>query len=275
MAPDLPEPRPASRWADLRLRILSAALLVPAGLLCLWWAPWSWALLLAVAAIGMAWEWSALCRVPRWSPAALILTGVMPLLTILALANRRSAVLALLLAAAAAIWLAARSRRGSFTWGVPYLGIPLACLVWLRADPATGAGNLLFLLLVIWCGDIGAYAAGRWLGGPRLAPRISPGKTWSGAAGGLLAAMLAGAATSLALDAWHPFVLLAAAAIAIAGQGGDLLESAIKRRAGVKDSGRSIPGHGGLLDRLDAVLTAAPIAVAFALAAGQGLYLWR
>ncbi len=171
MAPDLPDlslvlttpadapgPRP-SRWADLRLRVISAAVLLPVGLFCLWFALWSWALLVAAAALGMALEWVALCRAPRLGRAM---------------------------------------RGAAIAAGLLYIGVPLACVIWLRADPV-GVADLLFLLLIVWCGDIGAYAAGRWFGGPKLAPLISPGKTWSGAAGGLLASVLAGVVTSLAL----------------------------------------------------------------------------
>ncbi len=164
------------------------------------------------------------------------------------------------------------------------MGVPLVCLIWLRGQPTVGAADVLFVLLVIWCGDIGAYVAGRWLGGPKLAPAISPGKTWSGAAGGLVASMLAGAATSAMFGGGSVthllfWVMPVAGVIGVAGQIGDLFESGVKRWAGVKDSGRSIPGHGGLLDRLDAVLTAGPVAALLAWWAGQGMsqgvYLWH
>ncbi|HET9020103.1 MAG TPA: phosphatidate cytidylyltransferase, partial [Acetobacteraceae bacterium] len=116
---------------------------------------------------------------------------------------------------------------------------------------------------------IGAYLSGRLVGGARLAPRISPGKTWSGAIGGLLAAALVGAAAGGGRGA------LVAAVLSVVAQAGDLAESAAKRRAGVKDSGRLIPGHGGVLDRLDALLAAAPAAALLALALGPGVALWE
>jgi phosphatidate cytidylyltransferase len=119
----------------------------------------------------------------------------------------------------------------------------------------SGRATVLFLMLVVWAGDIGAYLVGRLVGGPRLAPSISPGKTWSGAAGGTLCAVLAGLAVAPA----HPVAAcVLALVLSIVAQAGDLLESAIKRHFGVKDSGRLIPGHGGLLDRLDGVVAAAP-----------------
>ena len=158
---------------------------------------------------------------------------------------------------------AGRPRRLLALGGL-YIVPAVAALIWLRAQP-NGHRWVLLLAAVVWGGDVGAYLIGRLVGGPRLAPAISPGKTWSGAAGGTLVAVLAGLAAwpeRLALVA--PVALL----LSIIAQAGDLLESAIKRRFGVKDSGRLIPGHGGLLDRLDGVLTSAPALALLLLAAG-------
>jgi phosphatidate cytidylyltransferase len=149
-------------------------------------------------------------------------------------------------------------------------------LVWLRDDPVAGRADILFLVLTVWAGDIGAYLVGRWIGGPRMAPRISPGKTWSGAAGGLIGGCLCGLAVAHLSPApstdWR--VIAVAALLGVTAQAGDLLESLIKRGFGVKDSGRTIPGHGGLLDRLDGLLIAAPVAALLALAVGRGVVLW-
>lgn len=153
--------------------------------------------------------------------------------------------------------------------GALWIVLAAAALVWLRADPAAGRANVLLLLVAVWASDIGAYLVGRLAGGPRLAPRVSPGKTWSGAAGGLLAAAAAGAAAGGGHGA------LAGALLSVLAQAGDLAESAAKRRAGVKDSGALIPGHGGLLDRLDGLLAAAPAAALLAHSAGPGVVLWR
>jgi phosphatidate cytidylyltransferase len=140
-----------------------------------------------------------------------------------------------------------------------------------------GRADVLFLLLIVWAGDIGAYLVGRWVGGPRLAPRISPGKTWSGAIGGLAAAVAVGLIAAHLL--WQPTTVWPAAAIAsvlgVVAQAGDLLESFVKRRLAVKDSGHLIPGHGGLFDRLDGVLAAAPAAALLALVIGRGVVLWQ
>jgi phosphatidate cytidylyltransferase len=135
---------------------------------------------------------------------------------------------------------------------------------------------VLFLFLVVWASDIGAYMAGRALGGPKLWPAVSPNKTWSGAAGGLLAAILVALGTALVFTpgASTVAVVAVAALLGVASQAGDLLESAIKRHFDVKDSSRLIPGHGGLLDRLDGVLAAAPVAALLSFALGQGRVLW-
>ena len=172
------------------------------------------------------------------------------------------------------------NQRQSPLWlplGLPYVGLCAIALIWLRADPAAGRANLLFLLLLVWASDIGAYLAGRLLGGPRLAPSISPGKTWSGAAGGLVAAVAAGLACAFVVQPPDsPLrVVCLAAGLGIIAQAGDLAESRIKRHFGVKDSGHLIPGHGGLLDRLDAVLAVAPVAAVLALFAGPGVALWQ
>jgi phosphatidate cytidylyltransferase len=135
-------------------------------------------------------------------------------------------------------------------------------LVWLRADPDHGRGWAILLFAVVWSTDIGAYLVGRTLGGPKLAPRISPNKTWSGAIGGLICAALAAYAAAL----WDDLAFASAAALAVGAvlsvfsQIGDLAESWWKRRFAVKDSGHLIPGHGGILDRIDGVLLASPVA---------------
>ena len=131
----------------------------------------------------------------------------------------------------------------------------VVALLWLRHQPALGRETLIWILACIWATDIGAYFVGRAAGGARLAPRISPGKTWSGLIGGMAWAALASAAAGYAFGLGETISLaLIGAGLAVVGQVGDLLESAAKRRAGVKDSGRLIPGHGGLLDRVDGLI---------------------
>jgi phosphatidate cytidylyltransferase len=175
-------------------------------------------------------------------------------------------------------WL--RLWRGHAAWGAAgglgYIAVSAAALAWLRADPAAGRANVLFVLLVVWASDIGAYLVGRWLGGPRLAPRLSPGKTWTGAAGGLAAAGLVGwLAAALLADPPALRAPLIALLLGLVSQAGDLAESTTKRHVGAKDSGALIPGHGGLLDRLDGLLAAGPLAALLALWLGRGVVLWQ
>jgi phosphatidate cytidylyltransferase len=134
----------------------------------------------------------------------------------------------------------------------------------------------LWLLAVVWATDIGAYAVGRGVGGPRLAPRWSPRKTWSGLAGGTVCAALAGGLTALALGVSPALPLvLTSAGLAIVAQFGDLAESLAKRRFGVKDSSGLIPGHGGLLDRLDGLLAVIPAVTLMTLIGGRSVLTWQ
>jgi phosphatidate cytidylyltransferase len=211
---------------------MSAAVLAPVVLLCVWLGGPAFALLMGAALVLAVTEWVRLCRhahAPR-------------------------------LLAAGALWILLAS----------------AALLWVRADPIIGRANLMFLLLLIWASDIGAYLVGRLVGGPRLAPLISPGKTWSGAVGGVVAALGVGAGAAWLLPAGGGAFRAASVALVlcVVGQLGDLAESWAKRRFGVKDSGSLIPGHGGLLDRLDALIAVAPFAALLALYLGRGVLFW-
>jgi len=150
-----------------------------------------------------------------------------------------------------------------------------AALVWLRLDPAYGRETMFWMMAAIWATDIGAYAAGRTIGGPKLAPAISPKKTWAGLAGGVACAACvgAGAATLLGKASAIPLATISAG-LAVIGQVGDLLESSLKRRFGVKDASRLIPGHGGLLDRVDGLLAAALIIAMGHWLSGRGVLEW-
>ena len=229
--PDLAEPGAGRRWTDLKTRAVSAAALGVLALFAVWQGGFSWSALVALGAAALVAEWALLTR---------------------------------------HLW---RGRRLSLAvrvmTGLAYFLPGCLALVWLRSDARAGLLNTTYVLFVVWASDIGGYVAGRLFGGPRLAPRISPGKTWSGGAGGLCAAVLAGSCFG------HlPGAMLVAALVAVVAQAGDLLESAVKRGFNVKDSGRTIPGHGGLLDRVDGLLAAAPVAAGFAAVMGPGMPLW-
>jgi phosphatidate cytidylyltransferase len=279
-------PPPAGRWSDLGKRALSAALLGPIALTAIWLGAEWFMLLVAVGTAVLAWEWVHLCgaRLRAFPgtavPLALLAAGLA------SLAGAWGVALALLAAGAGVAWAIARrpallpGERRPAAWlaaGVVYIGLAGVGLIWLRDAGEAGRANVLFIVLVVWASDIGAYVAGRMIGGARLAPRISPNKTWAGAVGGLAAAIAAGGGVAAALTPGGAFPAAAAVAalVGIAAQAGDLLESFIKRRFAVKDASALIPGHGGLLDRADGLIAAVPVAALLSLALGEGGVLWR
>jgi phosphatidate cytidylyltransferase len=266
--------RPAFRWADLRLRTASAVVLGPVALACLWFDGWTWAVLVGLGAFGVTAEWTVLCGQRLLAVRGLGVPAVVLVACSVAASGHATTALAVLAAGFAVVALGVRHL--ALAAGVLYAGLCAVALLWLRSDATVGRSNVLFLVMVIWASDIGAYMVGRLLGGPRLAPAISPGKTWAGAVGGLASAVAVGVLAGdwlMPTASWR--MLAAAAGFGIVAQLGDLLESGIKRRFGVKDSSRLIPGHGGLLDRLDGVMAAAPVAAVLALALGRGVVLWR
>jgi phosphatidate cytidylyltransferase len=260
------------RWRDLALRTASAAVLAPTAIACLWFGGTAWIALVALATLGLGWEWMRMLRLPL-PVAATTPLGVAVIVALL-LRGAPASVLASAVFGVVLVHVLA-FRRPAPLLGVLAIAPPAVALIWLRLGSA-GFNNTLYLLLIVWASDIGAYLVGRLAGGPRLAPAISPGKTWSGAAGGLLAAGLAGYATAAVIAPptnLHAFVL--ASSLGVISQLGDLAESALKRHAGVKDSGRLIPGHGGVFDRLDGLLAAATAMGLVAAVTGNGVVLWR
>ena len=252
------------KWSDFGVRLASAAVLAPIALAALWFGGLAWQALVVLGMLGLAGEWTNLSSLKRGNIA--LYAAIFTAWLLAALFGWAAGGLALALFTGITAW-----RFGWFAaLGIPYIGIGGFSLLWLRLQPGDGLRATLFLVAIIWATDIGAYVAGRFLGGAKLAPRISPGKTWSGslgglAIGGLAGALLAGGSHGIAVSA-----LLAALLLSVCAQAGDLLESAIKRKLGVKDSGRTIPGHGGLFDRLDGFLAAAPVAVILALMMHHG-----
>jgi len=230
--------------SNLALRVISSAVLAPVTIAVAWIGGWVFVLFWALAACIMLWEWSHLVIGAR--PARY---------------------------ATFAAWMLA---------GLLYAGVLLLAPLVLRRDPALGFVALIFLFAVVWATDIAAYFAGRAIGGPRLWVAVSPNKTWSGAVGGALGGVAAALAVCLlaGLDL-VPKLAAVALALSVASQAGDLLESAIKRHFGAKDASHLIPGHGGLMDRLDGFLTAGLLAAMVGLARGgfdaaaQGLLVWK
>ncbi|OYV44516.1 MAG: hypothetical protein B7Z75_02545 [Acidocella sp. 20-57-95] len=275
LAPALSEPLTQAkdgRWSDFWVRLASAAVLGPLALLALWHGGSAWAFLIAVALFGLGTEWARLAGLPRFTGRAMLLPCGLLAVEMVALTGGFQAGFVALLVLALIAW----RLDGRFAAvGVPYAGIGGLSLLWLRLQPMHGLQDTLFLVVVIWSTDVGAYLVGRVIGGARLAPRISPGKTWSGSIGGLLIGGVAGAMLAGGPNAIDWWALGPACGLSIFGQAGDLLESAVKRHLGVKDSGHTIPGHGGLFDRVDGFLAAAPLAALLALLLHGGVPLWQ
>ncbi len=269
--------RAGTRWTDLRTRVLSALVLAPLALAAVWAGGAPFRLMVVAAACVLAWEWVGLRGLAAHRWPGIVVPAVLPAACLVALLVGPGASLAVLAAGSVVTLLAASSDGKWAAAGVPYIGLGCIAMLVLRDAAGAGLANMVFLLAVVWASDIGAYAAGRLLGGPKLAPSVSPSKTWSGAAGGLLAALSAGVAVASWLGPAAPAasVLPAALLLGLAWQLGDLLESWIKRRSGAKDSSRLIPGHGGLLDRVDGLLVAAPVTALLALIAAPGAPVWR
>ena len=261
-SPAVAPPAEASgaKSAELRTRIISALVLAPIALGLTWFGGWPFAALLGVAAVLMAWELSAL--LPGISPTMRIMLAGFALIAIglTAIGGPFVALLVSLagLTFALTISILTSAPVSSPAIAFPYLILPLVSLLWLREGDDYGRIALFWLLFTVWATDTFAYFAGRGIGGPKLAPRLSPNKTWAGLIGGMVGAALVGAIIAIWFSLGSAFGLaFVSALIAVIAQAGDIFESALKRRAGVKDSGKVIPGHGGILDRVDGLVAAA------------------
>jgi phosphatidate cytidylyltransferase len=276
------------------LRIASAAVLAPLVLACTYVGGPLFLALCAAAAGGILWEWTAL--VAHVADPRILAPGLAALLaafalTALGLDGAAIGALAGGVAAAAVVAASWRPRgdpaAGSVNaaaWaggGVAYAGAAFLGPALLRGDREFGLTALLFLFATVWATDIFAYFAGRAIGGPRLWPRLSPNKTWAGAVGGLAGGVAAGAAVAYASGIGRVAMAgVVALLLSVLAQAGDLFESAVKRRFRAKDASHLIPGHGGLMDRLDGFLVAALAALIIGIvrqgmdAPGRGLLLW-
>ncbi len=255
--------------SNLTLRVISASVLAPVALAAVWAGGVIFAVLVILIAVLGYWEWTAMSGPPSpaWSrPAAAAALGA----GLLALHFRQWELATILVVTPIAAMLVIGSVVERQRWsglGALYVVLPAAGLMFVRADPQAGFMAIVFIMLVVWATDIAAYFGGRALGGPKLWPMVSPKKTWSGGLCGLAAAMAVGAAVSSYLFGSAQFEDVAVAAcLSVFSQAGDFLESAVKRRFGAKDSGTLIPGHGGVLDRVDGLFGAAVAAFALALA---------
>lgn len=265
---------------NLMMRVIAALVLAPAAIAIAYAGGWLWAALVTLAAIGLYVEWLMIVgaareiRVIASGVAALALAGLW-----LAL-GRIDAALIVLAIGLVAVALLSPERRIWTAAGFVYAAAAELASVLVRLDQIQGFAALMLVLLIVWVSDIGGYFAGRGIGGPKLWPRVSPKKTWAGAIGGFaLSLVVAAGFAASGLGKAGPLLLLGAV-LSMASQLGDLFESAVKRRFGVKDSSHIIPGHGGLMDRLDGFVAAVVLAAIFGLlrggadGVGRGLMVW-
>ncbi|BCA58333.1 phosphatidate cytidylyltransferase [Sphingomonas sp. HMP6] len=240
------------------LRVLVGIALIAVALAAVWFGGIPFWMLCVVLGIVMMGEWADLHATPASTKRLSQYALSVPLAAMMPMLGVGPGFFALGLLAGAAFFVVITTRLSGLARGIFYVGLPIMALLLLRRQEE-GIVFTIWALALVWACDIGAYAAGRLIGGPKLAPSVSPNKTWAGLAGGVLLASLFAAFMhyrfGLALR-----LTLATPALAVLAQGGDLYESWLKRQAGVKDSGTVLPGHGGVLDRLDGLVPVAPVA---------------
>jgi phosphatidate cytidylyltransferase len=270
------------KWSDLGVRSASAAILIPAVLLDIWLGGIWFELFMAFLGLLMAHEWTNIVHQRSSTQFALHAAAVL----CAAFLPREINVLPTLgvIAGITALAIFANAMRDRakniFAYaGVPYVALPILAFVLLRSHGVWGVHAIMWVMLVVWATDTFAYFAGRLIGGPKLAPVLSPKKTWSGLAGGMFgAALISTLYAVFMLPAWFGLAFVAAA-LAVVAQVGDIFESALKRTYGVKDSGYLIPGHGGVLDRVDGLVAVGLVAAIIGFASNsnslaEGLLLW-
>jgi phosphatidate cytidylyltransferase len=265
---------------NLLLRVVAALVMAPLAVAIAYFGGWFWTVLVTAAAIGLYVEWLAIIgeRKPR-----LLALGIFILLGVGWVDAKHMAaapVVAAVVSGVLAVGVFSPQQRA---WTAAGIGYALAASIAssaVRSDPVWGFAALMLVLLVVWATDIGGYFAGRLIGGPKLWMRVSPKKTWAGAIGGFVASLgVAGGFAAFGFGKTLPLLLLGSA-LSVASQLGDLFESAVKRRFGVKDSSHLIPGHGGLMDRLDGFVAAIVLAALFGFlrggadGVGRGLMVW-
>ena len=252
---DRPEPN------ELTLRVMSAVVILPLAIAAIWFGGMAFSAMVLFIAVAMGWELSRLCQA---APGIAILVVAVFLLTggLSLLASYQGAIASAVGGTAIVALLLQFSRSETpkiLVVGIAYISIALLSIVWLRFGGQGGLLLFFWMMAVVVATDVGAYFTGRSIGGPKLAPRISPAKTWSGLIGGAFFAGLASAVlVGLNGSPDYARVIAFAGILAVVAQVGDLIESGVKRQAGVKDTSNLIPGHGGVLDRLDGFLTVAP-----------------
>ena len=273
-----------SKWGDLFVRTASAVVLVPVVIACIWLGGYWFSVFAGVLGCMIAHEWAGIVHPNNWVQYGLHIAAAVCgafLAGYWGVGVAAAAVLGLAFLSGLLVRFGDSAKSQWSYMGVFYVGFPTLALILLRQGPNTGFAAILWVFLIVWSADILAYFAGRIIGGPKLAPRISPKKTWAGLAGAIAGSMLASFLFAHFMNLPGRFELaLLAGMLAIVEQGGDLFESSLKRYYGVKDSGRLIPGHGGVIDRVDGLIAVVVAAAVIGVYRGhgtdtaQGLLLW-
>ena len=270
---------PSSR--NLWLRVASAAVLAPLAIAAAWIGGWPFTLFWGIAAIAVWWEWIGL--VEPSGRNVVLATGICALMLqgILFETGQLSIALMIVALGVLAGIVTAGKRSTPAAIGVIYASSLLLAAVILRSDVGYGFAAIVFLFAIVWSTDVAAFFAGRAIGGPKLAPSISPKKTWSGAIAGLLLAIAAAIGVAALFSIGNPIMIgVVAAVLSVFSQLGDLFESGLKRSFEVKDASALIPGHGGVMDRLDGFIFAVAAAAIIGVARGgldnpaAGLLIW-
>jgi phosphatidate cytidylyltransferase len=268
--------------SNLALRVVSSLVLAPLALIAAYFGGVVFIVFWTAAALIVFWEWQTLvCDHDRNAVLAIGGAALIGAAVMLFGGLNGTALALVALGGLGAAALASRARRAWCASGLFYGAALLIGPVILRSDASLGFAAIAFVFAVVWLSDIAAYFTGRTLGGPKLMPRVSPNKTWSGAIGGTLASMLGGVLVARYFGVANlTAVAVVALVLSVVSQAGDLFESAIKRRFDTKDASHLIPGHGGLMDRLDGFVTAAIAAALIGIAhggmpaPGRGLMVW-
>ncbi len=277
----LPETTSTPSARNLWLRIASALVLAPLAVGAAYLGAWPFTLFWLAAAVAVWWEWVGLID-PAGRQVVLTTGACVLILQAILIETDHSAIAVMVTALGIFAAIATAGRQSPLiAGGIVYASALLLAPVILRADPVYGLATIVMLFAVVWGTDIGGYFSGRAIGGPKLAPAISPKKTWSGAIGGTIVAIAAAIAVSIVFAIKNPVMIgVVALVLSIASQAGDLFESWLKRKFDVKDSSGLIPGHGGVMDRLDGFIFAAAVAALFGVlrggleAPGSALLIW-
>jgi phosphatidate cytidylyltransferase len=269
----------SAKWGDLGVRTASAVVLIPAVIACAWFGGiWFKGFVLLLGGL-IAHEWASMVHPRNFTQYALHMGAALAGAVLPDLIGVGIALLVILGLALVSIFVARKEDPDSSKWryfGIFYVGFPALALILLRVDSHYGFAAILWVFLVVWSADTLAYFAGRIIGGPKLAPVISPKKTWAGLGGAVAGSALVSFifARVTQLDGVWTLAILAGC-LAVVEQAGDLFESSLKRFHGVKDAGRLIPGHGGVIDRVDGLIAVAVTAALIGVFHEQGAYAAR